>query len=104
MLKYLTLLLVGAFFGLPLPAQEAGFRTLEDLKQQPGFSKLLDRGKIPAVYQPTFVQGKDADMPADAWVIGVYHGGEAKAYSINLLNKHEIVNDFVGDKPIATTW
>ena len=95
----LYLLLLAA---CPLLAQEQ--RSLEDLKKMDGFEKLLPKGKIAAIRQPQFVAGKDADMPADAWVIGVAHNGQAKAYSINLLNRHEIVNDFIGDKPIATTW
>ncbi len=86
-----------------LGAQEKP-RGLDDLKKLDGFVKMLPKGKIPAIRKPEFVAGKDADMPGDAWVIGVYYQGKAKAYSINLLNRHEIVNDFIGDKPIATTW
>ncbi len=85
-------------------AQSTPYQTLEDLKKIKGFQKLLEKGRIPAIYKPQFVPGRDADMPMDAWVIGVADGQHAKAYSINLLNRHEIVNDFIGEKPIATTW
>ena len=37
-------------------------------------------------------------------VIGVSVNGEHRAYSLNLLSRHEIVNDIVGGKPIAVTW
>lgn len=84
--------------------QSAAYRTLEDLKKVDGFQKLLEKGRIAGIYQPKFVAGREAEMPPDAWVIGVSDGTHAKAYSINLLNHHEIVNDFIGDKPIATTW
>ena len=30
--------------------------------------------------------------------------GDARAYSVPLLSRHEIVNDVVGGKPIAVTW
>ena len=95
--------LLFALMGCALFAQEED-PALEELKAKDGFRKLLPRGKIAAIYKPEFVAGKDAELPKDAWVIGVSDGKNAKAYSINLLNKHEIVNDFIGDKPIATTW
>ena len=79
-------------------------RNLEDLKQLDGFLKLLERGEIPAVDEPVFVPAAEADIADAAWVIGVYGGGTAKAYSINLLNEHEVVNDDLDGAPIATTW
>ena len=70
----------------------------------PGFRKLLPRGAISAVDDPVFVPAADAKIADDAWVIGVFDGEHAKAYAINLLHQHEVVNDFLGDRPIATTW
>jgi len=40
----------------------------------------------------------------DAWVFGVTIGGEARAYSLNLLNHHEVVNDTVGEHTFAAVW
>lgn len=37
-------------------------------------------------------------------VIGVELDGQARAYPIRILNWHEIVNDFLGERPIAVTW
>ena len=37
-------------------------------------------------------------------VIGLEIQSEAKAYPINVLSRHEIVNDVVGGKPVAVTW
>ncbi|MCH7944933.1 MAG: DUF3179 domain-containing protein [Armatimonadetes bacterium] len=65
---------------------------------------VLPRDAIQAVWEPQFVAAADADMPADALVIGVAFDGEAHAYSINLLDTHEIVNDVVGGRKIAATW
>lgn len=69
-----------------------------------GFEQILPRGAIPAVDDPVFVRADQADIPDDAWVVGVFDGRTAKAYALTLLNEHEIVNDVLGDAPIATTW
>jgi hypothetical protein len=37
-------------------------------------------------------------------ILGVEIEGDARAYSVPLLSRHEIVNDVVGGKPIAVTW
>lgn len=59
---------------------------------------------IPAIFDPEFVTPKEANIPLATKVIGVSIGGEAHAYAINLLDRHEIVNDVLGGKRIATTW
>ncbi len=69
-----------------------------------GAAVLLGKDAIPAIFSPQFVSASEANMPDDAHVIGVAIGDEARAYSINLLDGHEIVNDVVGGKKIATTW
>ena len=69
-----------------------------------GVKQLLPRGGIPAVFDPQFVTADAADIPDDAWVLGVYLNGEARAYDLNLLNHHEIVNDVIGGTPVAPVW
>ena len=59
---------------------------------------------IPAILNPEFVPATKAKIAADSPVIGVSFNGESHAYSIYLLNEHEIVNDEVGGVKIATTW
>ena len=68
------------------------------------FRQLLPRGRIAAVDDPRFVPAAEAEIPDDAWVLGVADGGRAKAYSLNLLNHHEVVNDKIGGRPIAAVW
>ena len=102
-LKIAILLLVSPL-GFGLLAAQSEDPTLQALKSLPGFEKLLPKGRIAAISDPQFVKATEAQMPDDAWIIGVFDGTTAKAYDINLLNRHEIVNDFIGDKPIATTW
>jgi hypothetical protein len=65
---------------------------------------LLPFDAIPAITDPQFVSAGAAKLDADAPVIGVTFNGESHAYSVYLLNGHEIVNDVVGGMNIATTW
>jgi hypothetical protein len=69
-----------------------------------GVRQLLPRGGIPAVFDPQFVTAAEAEMPDSAWVLGVFLNGEARAYDLNLLNHHEIVNDVIGGEPVAPVW
>lgn len=65
---------------------------------------LLPFDAIPAITDPQFVSSNEARLDADAPVIGVTFNDESRAYSLYLLNGHEIVNDVVGGLNIATTW
>ena len=67
---------------------------------------LVPKDAIPAILEPDFasplaveVQMKDTEQ-----VIGVSINGDARAYPINILSRHEIVNDVVGGESIAVTW
>jgi hypothetical protein len=70
----------------------------------PGVEQILPRGRIAAVLDPRFVTAGQAEIPDTAWVLGVVVEGEAKAYSLNLLNRHEVVNDRSGDTDFAAVW
>ncbi len=70
----------------------------------PGVEQLLPRGGIPAVFHPRFVPAAAAKIPDGAWVLGVMIDGEARAYSLNLLNRHEVVNDRIGETAFAAVW
>ena len=70
----------------------------------PGVEQLLPRGRIAAISSPRFVSAKKAKIPDDAWVLGVEVDGEARAYSLNLLNSHEVVNDRLGNTAFAAVW
>lgn len=69
-----------------------------------GVQQILPRGGIPAVFAPRFVSVAEASIPDDAWVLGVVVEGVAKAYSLNLLNRHEVVNDRSGNTDFAAVW
>jgi hypothetical protein len=76
----------------------------EDLRGHPLY-KVLAPDAIPAIDDPRFVPAAQADFMKDEEpVLGVFHGGVAKAYSLWHLDHHEIVNDTLGRTPIAATW
>ncbi len=70
----------------------------------PGVEQLLPRGRIAAVIDPEFVSASEAEISDDAWVLGVVIEGQPKAYSLNLLNRHEVVNDQSGGTAFAAVW
>lgn len=76
--------------------------TAEELP--PGVEQILPRGRIAAVFTPEFAPAGEAELPDSAWVLGVEVEGVAKAYSLNLLNHHEVVNDRSGDTAFAAVW
>ncbi len=63
------------------------------------------RDGIPAIDDPKFVQPGEADfLQADDRVLGIVKEGAARAYSIKIMNWHEIVNDEFGDDPVVVTY
>ena len=60
---------------------------------------------IHSVDAPKFV-----DLPQAPWlerdteVLGLEIGGKARAYPVRMLEYHQIVNDVVGDAPVAVTY
>ena len=69
-----------------------------------GYRQILPRGRIAAVNAPTYVPASEADIDDESWVLGVVIDGEPRAYSLNLLNAHEVVNDSVGETNFAAVW
>lgn len=89
---------------LGLDAARPSAPAIADERLPEGVQQILPRGRIPAVFDPAFVPAAEADVPDDAWVLGVVVDGEARAYSLNLLNRHEVVNDRAGDTAFAAVW
>lgn len=67
---------------------------------------LLPRDAIPAIDNPQYytVGKADAEYDDEEQVLGVFFEGEARAYSVAKLSRHEIVNDTVGGQAISVTW
>ena len=67
---------------------------------------VLGKDGIPAILKPVLVSADAAaeQMMPNERVLGLSINGDHRAYSLNLLSRHEIVNDTVGGKPVAVTW
>lgn len=67
---------------------------------------LLPQDAIPAIDNAEYysVEKANEEYSPDELVIGVEFNGDARAYSVSLLSRHEIVNETVGDVKIAVTW
>lgn len=65
---------------------------------------VLPRDAIPAIKDPEFVPGSEAGLDDKEPIIGVTINGKSHAYSVYLLNHHEIVNDKIGNDKFAVTW
>jgi hypothetical protein len=67
---------------------------------------LLPVDAIPAIFDPVFLTAEEAEglYAPEELVLGVEIDGDARAYSIPHLSRHEIVNDEIGGRKIAVTW
>jgi hypothetical protein len=65
---------------------------------------VLPRDAIPAIKDPEFVPADESGLDDNEPVVGITINGESRAYSVYLLNHHEIVNDKIGDTAFAVTW
>jgi len=63
------------------------------------------RDGIPSIDEPQFISPEAANKlePEDD-VLGVVHNGIAKAYPVNILNWHEIVNDEFNGQPVVVSY
>ncbi len=60
---------------------------------------------IPSIDEPKFVKSSKAEFVSDDdLVIGIDINGEQKAYPLFIMVWHEIVNDNVGEIPVAVTY
>jgi hypothetical protein len=60
---------------------------------------------IPSIDKPKFVKSSEAEFVSDDdLVIGIDINGEQKAYPLFIMVWHEIVNDKIGEIPVAVTY
>ncbi len=75
-----------------------------DIDEFEAYEQLLPRGRIAAVTEPQYVSAEEAEIADSSYVLGIVIDGQARAYSLNLLNNHEVVNDQIGELPFAAVW
>jgi len=66
----------------------------------------IGREKFMALLKPEFFSRKEADevFPDSARFLSLQIGDDVRAYSIDLLTRHEVVNDIVGGQPVMATY
>ena len=63
------------------------------------------RDGIPSIDSPLFVAVEEAGfLEPDDRVLGISRGGKSKAYPVKILNRHEIVNDWLDQQPVVVTF
>ena len=66
------------------------------------------RDGIRSIDNPSFLTARESEergeMVPTEFVIGISINGESRAYPVNILSRHEIVNDTVGGVPVAVTF
>jgi hypothetical protein len=85
-----------------------GLRTAESKRLVP-LEEIISGGPppdgIPAIDRPAFVAPDQAAwLKAQEPVLALEVGGDARAYPLQILMWHEIVNDVVGGKPVVVTY
>ena len=67
---------------------------------------VIPRDAIPAIDEPRFLGLDEASewLAPEAPVIAFERNGEARAYPLEILTWHEIVNDVVGGEPVIVTY
>lgn len=84
------------------PAEDVKLASQDDRVVQ--MRSVLPRDAIQSVDTPRFTSADRADYAPDELVIGIEYLGQARAYSIPYLSKHEIVNDDIRGLRLAVTW
>lgn len=65
----------------------------------------LGREAFPALIEPQFAAAEKVDwLSPEARVLSVHIGDEVKVYPVELLTRHEVVNDVVGGRPIFAAY
>ncbi|MBL4749217.1 MAG: DUF3179 domain-containing protein [Amylibacter sp.] len=114
MLRFISILLASLFFTSTAFAQVSGWKyewpNTDFSKKSVEFSEILSGGPgkdgIPAILEPKFHKVSDEQkLGSREPVMTVELAGQVpRAYPIRYLMWHEIVNDVIGDVPIAVTF
>lgn len=94
--------------GFPSGGLKAGWKTdfaRKNIDLEQVISGGVGRDGIPPIDNPRFLAVAEVRHLSDkAPVIALELAGEARAYPLEALTRHEIVNDQIGDLPIAVTF
>jgi hypothetical protein len=93
-------------FGQDITLAPTSLASIDGVPRDVSIYTLLPKDGIRSIDDPDFVSSGEAagDVSDFEFVIGVEIDGDVRAYPINVLSRHEIVNDVVGGTPIAITY
>ena len=99
-------LAIPAIAGCDVAANWANSGAVDGRPKPDEMIEVLWNDAIPSILDPEFLtvseaHGKYYDSEP---IIGVEIAGEARAYSIDYLNHHEVVNDRLAGQDILVTW
>ncbi len=87
----------------PLPGNLDQVAFIED-DQRYVIQQLVYRDGIRPIYDPQFASAEDSPYHDDELVMGLEINGDARAYSVGILRRREMLNDVVGGSPVLVTW
>ena len=93
----------------PETDQTQWFDTTDSLLNPALFQFGLAKNTIPPVDEPQFASPGDdrlkaAGIDGESLVIGLAYQGESRAYPVSFMDRHEVVNDWFGEHPLAVGW
>lgn len=88
----------------PAPNEEETSLSPTGSKRFSGMIQYRSKDAKMAIFEPDLLEAKDAVIAPGTKVIGVFVGGEARAYPLFMLNNHQVVNDVVGGIPLSASW
>ena len=105
LLGAVALFALAMLFSGPTPAQRPEPEVHGEFEGDPMYT-VLPPDAIPAIDAPEYLTGDEAaaQMDPEETIMGVVAGGSAVCWSTWQLDQHEIVNDFIGETPIAASW
>ena len=71
-----------------------------------GMRQVMEPDQFPVLHHPPMATVMEAglEIDGDEPVIGLFLGGEARAYPISVMGGVELVNDTCGEIPVAVSW
>ena len=95
--------------GTPGTSSAIWFDVTDSLINPRNFHHGIGKDKIASIDAPEFVENDDPmlerlGISMETRVIGYAFEGEARAYPVRTMNRHEIVNDTFGDTHLTVAW
>lgn len=109
MKKLITLILVGYLAACTIKTASAEVPSEKDALRRHYLAhsfRAVPQDSFPVLHQPKMGTVEDGDrvLNTGEWVIGIAWNGKAKAYPVDVMGFHELINDTVGGMPIAICW